>query len=502
MAISDDLGDTVNVEKSAAAVTFATETLETPTPTPTTTPTTTPTPTASSPPTDDDTPITADNVPDAYSRFSRGRKRFYVAVLSLCAIVSPISSTGSLTAAPAIAAEFHTTGSVVNIGNALYVVMMGASALVWGPMSTVTGRRPVVCTSIVLFFVFSVATAAAPSSSIAGFFVCRMLTGFGGTGLLIAGAGCIGDLYPPTTRATALGWFQSGVLIGPAVGPVLGGVLVTYTPSWRSIFWFQSGMAGLAALLALFLLPETIHAHVWAGVPSKRARAAVLLAALNPLRLAALFCSWNVVAVALASSALVWNMYSYLTPIVYVINPRVGLTTPLQAGLLYLAPGSGYLLGTFLGGRWADYTVRRWIRRRGGRRLPEDRLRSMVPWMGVGVVGCMLAYGWLLETNKGGLPAIVVVMFVQGFCQLMVFPALNTYCLDVLPARSAEVIAGNYLARYVFAAVGSAVALPAINRIGVGWFSTISAAFLAAACLGVMWVIHTMPAGEGDATAE
>ncbi|CAK7232372.1 hypothetical protein SBRCBS47491_008247 [Sporothrix bragantina] len=494
MASHNGLGDSVDVkiEKSTPTVTDITDTA-------------TETPVNSPPPTDDDTPVALENavgvVPEIYNRFGRGRKRLYVAILSLCAIVSPISSTGSLTAVPSIASDFGTTGSVINIGSGLYVGMMGLSALVWGPMSTVTGRRPVVCTSIVSFFVFSVATAVAPSTSLAAFFIFRMLTGFGGTGLLIAGSGCIGDLYPPTARATALGWFQSGVLIGPAIGPVLGGVLVTYTSSWRSIFWFQSGVAGLGALLALFVLPETIHTYVWAGVPSKRKKARVFLAALNPLRLAALFKTWNVIAVALASSSLVWNMYSYLTPIVYVINPRVGLTTPLQAGLMYLAPGSGYLLGTFLGGRWADYTVRKWIGRRNSQRLPEDRLRSMVPWMGVGVPACMLIYGWLLEYNKGGLPAIVVVMFIQGFCQLMVFPALNTYCLDVMPSRSAEVIAGNYFMRYVFAAVGSAVSLPAINKIGVGWFSTISAVFLVAACLGVMWVIHTIPSqGGGEET--
>ncbi|CAK7207943.1 hypothetical protein SEUCBS139899_010758 [Sporothrix eucalyptigena] len=445
-----------------------------------------------------DTSLDNASSPDPYRKFGRNRKRLYVAILSLCAIVSPISSTGSLTAVPSIAADFYTTGSVINVSNGLYVGMMGLSALVWGAMSTVTGRRLVVCTSIVSFFIFSVATAVAPAYSLASFFIFRMLTGFGGTGLLIAGSGCIGDLYPPTERATALGWFQSGVLIGPAVGPVLGGVLVTYASSWRSIFWFQSGVAGLGAVLALLVLPETIHHHAWADIPRWKDKIRVLLVALNPLRLAALFRTWNVIAVALASSALVWNMYSYLTPIVYVINPRVGLTTPLQAGLLYLAPGSGYLLGTVFGGRWADYTVRKWIRRRNGQRLPEDRLRSMVPWMGVGVPACMLIYGWILEFDKGGLPTVVVVMFIQGFCQLMVFPALNTYCLDILPARSAEVISGNYFIRYMFAAAGSSLSLPAINRIGVGWFSTISAGFLVAACLGVVVVIRAMPSRGGE----
>lgn len=51
--------------------------------------------------------------------------------------------------------------------------------------------------------------------------------------------------------------------------------------------------------------------------------------------------------------------------------------------------------------------------------------------------------------------------------------------------RSAEVVAGNYLIRYFFAAAGSAACLPIIQKIGVGWFSTISAAFLVLSAFGV-----------------
>lgn len=39
------------------------------------------------------------------------------------------------------------------------------------------------------------------------------------------------------------------------------------------------------------------------------------------------------------------------------------------------------------------------------------------------------------------------------------------------------------MVRYLFAAAGSAVCLPAIRKIGVGWFSTISAVFLVVATL-------------------
>nr|POE93027.1 quinidine resistance protein 3 [Quercus suber] len=149
-----------------------------------------------------------------------------------------------------------------------------------------------------------------------------------------------------------------------------------------------------------------------------------------------------------------------------------------------------YLAGTFVGGRWADHTVKKWIAKRGNKRIPEDRLKSCLPAMGLVIPACMILYGWSIEKEVGGIPLPVIVMFVQGVAQLFCFPSLNTYCLDVMQGRSAEVVAGNYVIRYLFAAAGSAACLPVIDVIGVGWFSTISAAFVLVAAIGV-WITAT-----------
>lgn len=132
-----------------------------------------------------------------FDRYSKRRKTAFVAILSFCAILSPISSTGSLTAVPEIAAAFNTTGSVINISNGLYTAAMGISAFLWGSLSTLGGRRIVLLSSIISFFAFSIGTALSPN--LAAFFVFRTLSGFGGTGLLVSGPGCIGDLYKPVS---------------------------------------------------------------------------------------------------------------------------------------------------------------------------------------------------------------------------------------------------------------------------------------------------------------
>lgn len=183
-------------------------------------------------------------------------------------------------------------------------------------------------------------------------------------------------------------------------------------------------------------------------------------------------------------------MYSLLTPIRYVLNPRFHLTSPLQSGLFYLAPGAGYLLGTFIGGRYADHVVKKYMRRSPTHaRHPEDRLRSALPFMGFVIPACVLVYGWCVERDAGGIPLVVIVLFLQGVGQLLCFPSLNTYCLDVMQGNGSDVIAGNYAIRYLFACLGTAVVLPAVERIGVGWFSTISAVILVASALGVWAVV-------------
>lgn len=186
---------------------------------------------------------------------------------------------------------------------------------------------------------------------------------------------------------------------------------MTYV-SWRNIYWLQVALSGLGSLLAIFLIPETIHRKRWDSIP-KDDRLRETLRSLNPLKLLSLFRYSNIFLVSLASSSLVWNMYSFLVPIVYVINPRLGLTTPLQSGLFYLAPGCGYLLGTFFGGRWADIVVKKWVRKRNGHRKPEDRMRSAAPWMGVGIPICMLIYGWC---RKSLLPPYNILFCSGSSC--------------------------------------------------------------------------------------
>lgn len=99
---------------------------------------------------------------------------------------------------------------------------------------------------------------------------------------------------------------MSGTLIGPAlgklvllcnncsllthIGPFIGGIIVTFR-TWRDIFWLQTALAGVAALLCFFLQPETIHekrSRELQGLPAAK-KAHKMWQWLNPFRVIRLY---------------------------------------------------------------------------------------------------------------------------------------------------------------------------------------------------------------------
>lgn len=85
--------------------------------------------------------VDVDDQDEVYNKFSHGRKNLMVCILCLCSFLAPISSTSVLAAVPEVADTYHTSGSIINLSNAMYMLFMGFSPIFWGPLSTVYGRR-------------------------------------------------------------------------------------------------------------------------------------------------------------------------------------------------------------------------------------------------------------------------------------------------------------------------------------------------------------------------
>jgi hypothetical protein len=158
-----------------------------------------PSPVPPGPPTPPVVPYDEEEEAD-YSRFTPRRKALFTLILSLCAVLAPFASTGCLTAVPDIAATFNTTGSVINVSNGLFTGAMGISSFFWGSLGSYAGRRIVIRGSIITFFAFSLGCALAPN--LAAFYAFRFLSGFSGTGMMVAGPAVIGDLYRPVSLSS------------------------------------------------------------------------------------------------------------------------------------------------------------------------------------------------------------------------------------------------------------------------------------------------------------
>ena len=230
--------------------------------------------------------------------------------------------------------------------------------------------------------------------------------------------------------------------------------------------------------MAFVFLPETSletkHQIVLREARKDNPQKKFVFITYNPFRIMSALKYPNLSIDGFITISLISTMYSLLTPIRYAMDPRFDLTSPILSALFYLPPGLGYLVGSLFGGRLADYTVKKYIKIKG-RRVPEDRLRTILIPIGIVYPACMIIYGWSVEKEKGGIAVPVIFMFISGVAQTCIFPAANTYCVDSMPELGGDGIGSSYFSRYIAAAVASATCLRSIDNIGVGWSCTISA---------------------------
>jgi AAHS family 4-hydroxybenzoate transporter-like MFS transporter len=156
--------------------------------------------------------------------------------------------------APALGAQLHIARQALGpvFSSGLVGIMIGA--LVLGPLADRIGRRPVLIFCTVLFGASSLLTARA--DSLISLLVYRLITGFGLGGALPNATALTAEYAPKRSRATAVMAMFCGFSIGAAVaGVVAAGLISRY--GWQSVFIAGGITPLLAALLLLWLLPES-----------------------------------------------------------------------------------------------------------------------------------------------------------------------------------------------------------------------------------------------------
>ncbi len=115
------------------------------------------------------------------------------------------------------------------------------------------GKKNYFVFSLIGFTLASVACGIATNlgTLIAG----RIVQGLAGGGLLAKGQSLIFETFPPREQAVASAVFGMGVIIGPTIGPYLGGLL-TDTLGWRWIFYINMPIGMFATWMIMTFLPE------------------------------------------------------------------------------------------------------------------------------------------------------------------------------------------------------------------------------------------------------
>ena len=127
------------------------------------------------------------------------------------------------------------------IGNVIIVPMTS-----W--LSQQFGRRNYFAASVILFTICSFLCGNA--TGIWELVAFRFLQGIGGGALLVTSQTIITESYPPEKRSMAQAIYGLGVIIGPTLGPPLGGYIVEHF-SWPYIFYINIPLGVIATLLTL-----------------------------------------------------------------------------------------------------------------------------------------------------------------------------------------------------------------------------------------------------------
>jgi DHA2 family multidrug resistance protein len=123
--------------------------------------------------------------------------------------------------------------------------------------------------SLVAFTIASVLCGLATNLPMLIF--ARVLQGLGGGGLMAKAQAILFQTFPREEQAMAQGFFGAIVIAGPAIGPTLGGYLVTNI-DWRWIFFVNIPVGIVAVILCLTFLPEDVKQAKstsgidWAGI--------------------------------------------------------------------------------------------------------------------------------------------------------------------------------------------------------------------------------------------
>ncbi|HUB95498.1 MAG TPA: MFS transporter [Stellaceae bacterium] len=176
-----------------------------------------------------------------------------VPLVVACALfMQNLDSTVIATALPTIARELHEDPLRLNLAITSYLLSLAVFIPVSGWMADRFGARPVFCSAIAVFMLGSAGCGLAQNLPM--LIASRIVQGMGGAMMVPVGRLVLLRTVPKSDLVRAMAFMTMPALLGPVIGPPLGGFIVTYS-SWRWIFYINLPICVLGITLGrLFIL--------------------------------------------------------------------------------------------------------------------------------------------------------------------------------------------------------------------------------------------------------
>jgi EmrB/QacA subfamily drug resistance transporter len=183
------------------------------------------------------------------------KRPFVLAAVMLAMFMGAIEATIVSTAMPAIVADLGGFTLYSWVFSA-YLLMNSVTVLIYGKLSDLFGRKPILIFGIIIFLIGSILCGLATSMKM--LIVFRLIQGFGAGAVTSIATTIVGDIYTKEERPKIQGYLASVWGISAITGPAVGGLLVQYV-SWNYVFWINIPLGILSLVGLWFFLHENVE---------------------------------------------------------------------------------------------------------------------------------------------------------------------------------------------------------------------------------------------------
>ncbi|WP_227320988.1 DHA2 family efflux MFS transporter permease subunit [Acidisoma silvae] len=184
---------------------------------------------------------------------SQSRVRTIALIVACALFMEQLDATVLATALPSMARSFGVRPLHMSIALTAYLLSLAVFIPASGTIADRFGTKRVFNAAIIFFTLGSI--LCSQTTSLPLLVAARLIQGMGGAMMVPVGRIILLRSAPKSELVSAMAWFLVPALVGPVVGPPLGGFITTYL-SWRWIFFINIPIGILGCILSTLLIPD------------------------------------------------------------------------------------------------------------------------------------------------------------------------------------------------------------------------------------------------------